>query len=1144
MVSIMIKKSPQKTNIRFKVFLLLSIFYAFLIFYISSQSSLGDPRSIFNFLGIENLENIIKNIEQSQFRFFLYPLYIFSLYPDKVEHIVLYAGFGFLLYYALRNSSNSIISKYAFLFSMIIGIVYGASDEFHQSFVPGRTASTLDLLADGVGVFLSQILIFGFTSVKKISSGRLKNKGKMQAFDLYVIIILIVLSILFILVSPYNESIVRIVLALPLLLFLPGYLLIAVMFPKRGELGPVERFTLSIGLSIAITVFDGFALNYTPWGFRPNSIVISLSLIMGLLLIFAFFQRWRLGDSGYSFSVSDIISFYHTIRSEKPETGPDYDPALEKMLIRTMIIAIFIVSAMLVYAKVTTEPEKFTALYILGENGKAENYPTEISIGDTSHLLVGIENYEYSPVNYTLLVKFGDNIINQQNITLDQGDKWLNNVTFEPQLTSSLALAGSTPQKLEFSLLKDNMPYRSVHLLVKANLDFVNFSDVPDLENGDMETDKGWIFSNSSPNITGGYNYTTNSSSRAYGINFTGDVAGSYGMLSQNLTTDGFARTRLSFDIKDSEPNISYYIIRQALLDEKVIWESPVGGKNDSWEHIEVPILLSGNNILSFRVYGKYGSGNVTAWLDNVQLNPYAGERKIKPVRKEYEFNFDVRGEPIPLERSIKIDGFKFQGFKYDLNENKSYEELLLSLSDNNIIEPGNAVYITRTSGSDMNLMSIPYRILNNDILNNNSTMNISRSDIPQEKTLSLGEIWTLGEYSLSVKLISSKFDSAMLELKKGGKVVNTQTIKVGANYDYSSKVGKNITKIFRGKIKSIDSDNVYLTDVLSYSNIIELENGAIIGDFELVNSSSDEFVFRNSNPIELADKTVILNGNLGFRISGDELYPYSKGTPLRGTPQYTTHGTWMNITGFNFPGFYFENDTSFEQLRMYFTGDGFVEQGNAVYESKVHSNKLSFLGNAYELIYPGRPGYLSNLTVNQLLNISDNETLAFNGYDFSYKKIDNNSVQLRIRKSMTKDQQKLYKQAVEANSSIFPDVNYEIFTGNNNKFKKSNILNVNDSFEYREELRIDQTYKKIGGELINIENNSIELTAKFYDIPFEIYPGKSYNDFDVYSIDSDSIILKNNKPLLFGPGNETSILGDTLKIKTSSNESLAFPMK
>jgi VanZ family protein len=176
---------------RFSVFLALTILYALLIFILSSSSSLGDPRTILGFFHFENLRSLLKPIENSDLRVLLYPLYIFSEYPDKVGHVVLYAGFGFLLYLTLKNSSNITLKNYAFLFAIIIGTVYGASDELHQSFVPRRTASILDLLADCTGVALAQIIVFVGNRLSTPST-------KKNNLDLKLAVILTILSIIFI----------------------------------------------------------------------------------------------------------------------------------------------------------------------------------------------------------------------------------------------------------------------------------------------------------------------------------------------------------------------------------------------------------------------------------------------------------------------------------------------------------------------------------------------------------------------------------------------------------------------------------------------------------------------------------------------------------------------------------------------------------------------------------------------------------------------------------------------------------------------------------------------------------------------------------------------------------------------------------
>jgi uncharacterized membrane protein len=74
------------------------------------------------------------------------------------------------------------------------------------------------------------------------------------------------------------ETPVRVVLALPTVLFIPGYCLITALFPKDGEIDLMQRIALSFGLSIAVVPMIGFLLNFTPLGIWLDPIVILLKL--------------------------------------------------------------------------------------------------------------------------------------------------------------------------------------------------------------------------------------------------------------------------------------------------------------------------------------------------------------------------------------------------------------------------------------------------------------------------------------------------------------------------------------------------------------------------------------------------------------------------------------------------------------------------------------------------------------------------------------------------------------------------------------------------------------------------------------------------------------------------------------------------
>ena len=70
---------------------------------------------------------------------------------DKPAHAFGYMGLGFVLARALAGGLPPRITLRDLLIGIAIAIAYGASDEFHQRFVPGRTADLADLYADTLG---------------------------------------------------------------------------------------------------------------------------------------------------------------------------------------------------------------------------------------------------------------------------------------------------------------------------------------------------------------------------------------------------------------------------------------------------------------------------------------------------------------------------------------------------------------------------------------------------------------------------------------------------------------------------------------------------------------------------------------------------------------------------------------------------------------------------------------------------------------------------------------------------------------------------------------------------------------------------------------------------------------------------------
>ncbi len=188
------------------------------------------------------------------------------------------------------------------------------------------------------------------------------------AKDLIFIAIWMIAAICCIYVPFLNHSFLRVIFALPMILFIPGYVLIATLFPSKEDLDDIERLALSFGLSIAIVPLIGLILNYTPWGVRLDPIVISLVAFTTVMILLAQYRRSLLPQE-QRFEVP-LKEMFNTIRADLYRSGQSRN---DKIFSTILILAIIAAVGTTIYVIVVPkEGEKFTEFYILGPGGLAE----------------------------------------------------------------------------------------------------------------------------------------------------------------------------------------------------------------------------------------------------------------------------------------------------------------------------------------------------------------------------------------------------------------------------------------------------------------------------------------------------------------------------------------------------------------------------------------------------------------------------------------------------------------------------------------------------------------------------------------------------------------------------------------------------
>jgi len=77
---------------------------------------------------------------------------------DKLCHMVVYSVLAVTVLFAFGRQRRNRRPRLVVLLTVLFCLFYGISDEFHQSFVPGRSVSALDVLADCLGALLTGLL--------------------------------------------------------------------------------------------------------------------------------------------------------------------------------------------------------------------------------------------------------------------------------------------------------------------------------------------------------------------------------------------------------------------------------------------------------------------------------------------------------------------------------------------------------------------------------------------------------------------------------------------------------------------------------------------------------------------------------------------------------------------------------------------------------------------------------------------------------------------------------------------------------------------------------------------------------------------------------------------------------------------------
>ena len=143
------------------IFLLLLCSTFFVIFGFSSQSATESSSlsrkvttkfvNIFPYtrdLSIDTKENLIEHGE---------------IIVRKLAHFSIYTLVGIFIMAFMFTFNTKL--KIQFSISLLVGLIYAITDEYHQSWIPGRGPSVMDVCIDTLGVFAGILIVLAIVAI-------------------------------------------------------------------------------------------------------------------------------------------------------------------------------------------------------------------------------------------------------------------------------------------------------------------------------------------------------------------------------------------------------------------------------------------------------------------------------------------------------------------------------------------------------------------------------------------------------------------------------------------------------------------------------------------------------------------------------------------------------------------------------------------------------------------------------------------------------------------------------------------------------------------------------------------------------------------------------------------------------------------
>lgn len=247
-----------------------------------------------------------------------------------------------------------------------------------------------------------------------------KPRRRIPYLDLLVVLILTVVCAVVLLEPSLNNFITTSAVSVLLMIILPGYAVMATIYPQNDDLNLITRLVLSFGISYFLTSVIGVVMNYIQLESGLNSILLALTIISFIFIATSFLMKIRAGGEKIQTKEETTTSAGASALSRKRNRS-----ILAVGVVAVILLVLAAPTAFNMFKPVDVVAANSTDFYVLGPDGHniTGNYSQNVTSGQSSNVTIVLINHENTDTSYQIVTRSNDTVMDEINVTLKPNEK-------------------------------------------------------------------------------------------------------------------------------------------------------------------------------------------------------------------------------------------------------------------------------------------------------------------------------------------------------------------------------------------------------------------------------------------------------------------------------------------------------------------------------------------------------------------------------------------------------------------------------------------------------------------------------------------------------------------------------------------------